>query len=83
MLKFLQTKFDLLLVTFIFAGLLIAWLYTRSPELLSLCRDCFLVLTALVGYRRGQADTQATTTTGDVILPIVPAADSQKGETTP
>jgi hypothetical protein len=57
--KFLQTKFDAILITLIFFIIFASYLATRERDILLLVRDCFLVLTALLGYKRATETSAA------------------------
>lgn len=65
--KIITDHFDKLLMTVIFFVLFGAALYYQFDWLANLTRDAFLVLTALLGFRR-QPQTAGTTEQGDVNL---------------
>jgi hypothetical protein len=73
--KLLTDHFDKLLMTLIFFVMFAAALIYSFEWLASLTRDAFLVLTALLGFRRQPAQS-ANTTTGDVI--VQPAEETKE-----
>lgn len=83
--KFLQSKFDVIVIAFLFLIVLAVWIYTRDRDILLYGRDLLIGLFALTGIRRAAGENQGTTNSGDVnIMPPpadVPAPQTEKLQT--
>jgi hypothetical protein len=79
--KIITDNFDKLIMLFIFMNIFCAALFYRLDWLGLLTRDAFLVLTALLGFRRTNPQQNNQTDSGDVIVtPDPEISDKTKGE---
>lgn len=83
--SFLREKFDVLLVTALFIGVLTAYIVFRESEPAGYLKDVanglLYALLALLGIRRGSAVGTASTESGDVNIQPPPGDEEQPAKT--